>query len=66
MGTITYDMEVASSIPAAKMYKAFVLDADNLIPKILPQAVKCMKILEGDGGVGTVNLTTFGKGKFLQ
>ncbi|KAM7485026.1 hypothetical protein LguiA_001035 [Lonicera macranthoides] len=62
MGAITYDMEVDSSIPAAKMYKAFVLDADNLIPKILPQAIKCVEILEGDGGVGTVKLTTFGEG----
>ncbi|KAI8561754.1 hypothetical protein RHMOL_Rhmol04G0366100 [Rhododendron molle] len=40
MGAITYDMEVSSSIPPSKMFKAFVLDADTLIPKILPQAIK--------------------------
>lgn len=59
---ITYDMEIPSSIPAPRMFKAFVLDGDNLIPKVLPQAIKSVEILEGDGGVGTVKLTTFGEG----
>ncbi|KAI8561885.1 hypothetical protein RHMOL_Rhmol04G0376600 [Rhododendron molle] len=47
---ITYDMEIPSSIPAPRMFKAFVLDGDNLIPKVLPQAIKSVEILEGDGG----------------
>lgn len=63
MGIIMYDMTVSSSISPAKMFKAFVLDADNLIPKVLPQAVKRVEILEGDGGAGTIKLTTFGEGK---
>ena len=62
MGVITYQMEVTSSIPPAKMFKAFVLDADNLIPKILPQAIKSVEVLEGDGGPGTIKLIHFGKG----
>ncbi|KAF7145843.1 hypothetical protein RHSIM_Rhsim04G0230800 [Rhododendron simsii] len=62
MGAITYDMEIPSPIPAPRMFKAFVLDADTLIPKILPQAIKSVEILEGDGGVGTIKLTTFGEG----
>ncbi|KAI8561756.1 hypothetical protein RHMOL_Rhmol04G0366300 [Rhododendron molle] len=49
MGAITYDMEVSSSIPPSRMFKAFVLDADTLIPKILPQAIKSVETLEGDG-----------------
>ncbi|KAK2990294.1 hypothetical protein RJ640_014746 [Escallonia rubra] len=61
MVAITYDMEVPSSIPAAKVFKAFVLDADNLIPKILPSAIKSVEIIEGDGGVGSVKLITFGE-----
>ncbi|PIN18503.1 hypothetical protein CDL12_08826 [Handroanthus impetiginosus] len=59
MGVITYDMEIPSSVPAAKMFKALVLDADILIPKIMPQAVKNVEILEGDGSVGTVKLIHF-------
>ncbi|KAA8527413.1 hypothetical protein F0562_034872 [Nyssa sinensis] len=62
MGVITYDMELACSISPAKMFKAFVLDADNLIPKILPQAIKCVEVLHGDGGPGTIKLITFGEG----
>ncbi|KAL0414213.1 UNVERIFIED_CONTAM: Major strawberry allergen Fra a 1-3 [Sesamum radiatum] len=52
MVAITYDTEIPSPIPAAKMFKALVLDADTLIPKIVPQAIKSVEILEGDGGVG--------------
>ncbi|KAL2230143.1 major allergen Pru ar 1-like [Sesamum indicum] len=62
MASITYDIEIPSPIPAAKMYKAVVLDADTLIPKIMPQAIKNVEILEGDGGVGTIKLIHFGEG----
>ncbi|KAH6809181.1 hypothetical protein C2S51_026964 [Perilla frutescens var. frutescens] len=61
MGAITYDIEIPSSISAAKMFKAMVLDADTLIPKIMPQAIKNVEILEGDGGVGTVKVIHFGE-----
>ena len=66
MGVITYDMEVTSSIPPAKMFQAFVLDADTLIPKVLPQAFKSVEILEGDGGAGTTKLITFGEGQYTH
>lgn len=62
MGVTTIDMDVPCSIPAAKLFKAFILDADTLIPKVVPQAIKSVEILEGDGGVGTVKLVTFGEG----
>ncbi|WRX20379.1 Bet v I/Major latex protein - like 10 [Theobroma cacao] len=54
MGVFTFEMEVATVIPPARMFQAFVLDSDNLIPKILPQAIKSVETLEGDGGAGTV------------
>nr|CAK93636.1 PR-10 protein [Malus domestica] len=62
MGVITYEPEYASVIPPARLYNALVLDADNLIPKIAPQAVKTVEILEGDGGVGTIKKVSFGEG----
>ncbi|KAK4425401.1 Major allergen Pru ar 1 [Sesamum alatum] len=62
MGAITYDIEIPSSIPAAEMFKAVVLNADTLIPKIMPQAIKNIEVLEGDGGVGSVKLVHFGEG----
>ena len=55
-------MEISSKIPPARMFKAFVLDADTVIPKILPQAIKSVEVLEGDGGAGTIKLITFGEG----
>ncbi|KAL8048307.1 hypothetical protein ABFX02_07G055500 [Erythranthe guttata] len=63
MGAITYDMEIPSSIPASKMFKAIVLDVDTLIPKIMPHAIKNVEILEGDGTcAGTVKIIHFGEG----
>ncbi|PSR92543.1 Major allergen Pru ar like [Actinidia chinensis var. chinensis] len=59
---ITYDMEIPSSISADKMFKAFVLEGDSIIPKVLPHAITSVETLEGDGGVGTIKLTTFGEG----
>ncbi|KAK9933887.1 hypothetical protein M0R45_021060 [Rubus argutus] len=62
MGVFTYETEFNSVIPPPKLFKAFVLDADNLIPKIAPQAVKSAEIVEGDGGVGTIKKIHLGEG----
>ncbi|KAJ9699685.1 hypothetical protein PVL29_005515 [Vitis rotundifolia] len=62
MGVVTYEHEIISSIPPPKMFKAFILDSDNLIPKVLPQAIKCVEIIEGDGGPGSIKKITFGEG----
>lgn len=62
MGVITCDAELTSSVPAARMFEAVVLDSDNLIPKIMPQTIESVEILEGDGGVGTIKLVNFGEG----
>ncbi|KAL1542954.1 major allergen Pru ar 1-like [Salvia divinorum] len=66
MVAITYDIEIPSAVPAAKMFKAMVLDADTLVPKIMPQAIKSVEILEGDGGVGTVKIIHFGEGSHYK
>ncbi|XP_040999888.1 major allergen Pru av 1-like [Juglans microcarpa x Juglans regia] len=62
MGVFTYEAESTSVIPPARLFKAFVLDADNLIPKVVPQAVKSTEIIEGNGGPGTIKKITFGEG----
>lgn len=66
MGVITYETTTISSIPPAKLFKASVLDADILIPKVLPQAIKNVEILHGDGGAGTIKLITFGDGENIH
>ncbi|KAL6186468.1 hypothetical protein ACLB2K_042588 [Fragaria x ananassa] len=47
MGVFTYETEFTSVIPPPRLFKAFILDADNLIPKIAPQAVN-YSLVEGD------------------
>ncbi|GMY27841.1 major allergen Pru ar 1-like [Fagus crenata] len=60
MGVFTYEAETNTVIPPARLFKAFVLDADNLIPKVAPQAIKSSEIIEGNGGPGTIKKITFG------
>ncbi|GER52225.1 major pollen allergen Aln g 1 [Striga asiatica] len=61
MGAFTYETSIVSQIPAAKMFNAGVVNADTLIPKIMPEAIKSVEILEGDGGVGTIKVIHFGE-----
>ncbi|GMJ02100.1 hypothetical protein HRI_003879300 [Hibiscus trionum] len=49
MGVFTYQSEIVSAIPPAKMFKACVLDGDSLIPKIVPQAFKSVEYIQGNG-----------------
>ena len=61
MGVFTYETETTCSIPPSRLFKAFILDADNLVPKVVPQAIKSTEILEGNGGPGTIKKITFGE-----
>ncbi|RVW99074.1 hypothetical protein CK203_018970 [Vitis vinifera] len=36
LSTMCYEYEIISSITPAKMFKAFILDAGNLVPEVLP------------------------------
>ncbi|XP_044487218.1 major allergen Pru ar 1-like [Mangifera indica] len=62
MGVFTYEMEVVTKIPPAKIFSALVLDGDKLIPKIVPQAIKTVELIKGDGGPGSIKKITFGEG----
>ncbi|KAL2530615.1 Major allergen Pru ar 1 [Forsythia ovata] len=66
MGAITVTEEFSSSVPASRLFKALILDADNLIPKIAPQAIKNVEIIEGDGGPGTIKQMNFAEGMLLK
>ncbi|EEF43032.1 Major allergen Pru ar, putative [Ricinus communis] len=54
-------MEIASSIPPDKLFKALVLDNDNLIQKLMPKAINNVQVLEGDLGPGTIREVIFGQ-----
>ena len=62
MGVFTYESENTSVIAPARLFKSLILDADNLIPKVVPQAVKNTEIISGNGGPGTIKKVHFGEG----
>ncbi|KAK9060330.1 hypothetical protein SSX86_021034 [Deinandra increscens subsp. villosa] len=59
MTTVTNEIEVASSFSAATVFKVFK-DFEIIAPKVNPAVFKSVETLEGDGGVGTIKLFTFG------
>ncbi|KAL1832574.1 hypothetical protein ACET3Z_002225 [Daucus carota] len=61
MGVQKTEVEAPSTVSAEKMYQGFLLDMDTVFPKVLPQLIKSVEILEGDGGVGTVRLVHLGE-----
>ncbi|PPD81068.1 hypothetical protein GOBAR_DD21996 [Gossypium barbadense] len=66
MGGFTYESEVITSIPPPKMFKACILDGDNLIPKIVPQVFKSVEYIEGNGEPGSIRKVTFAQGKGMK
>ncbi|KAI7752735.1 hypothetical protein M8C21_012828 [Ambrosia artemisiifolia] len=59
MATVTNEIEIASSFPAEKVFKAFK-NFEIIAPKVLTAVFKSIDTIEGNGGVGTVKLITFG------
>ncbi|KAH7511425.1 hypothetical protein JRO89_XSUnG0203200 [Xanthoceras sorbifolium] len=59
MGALTFTEEFTSPVPAGKLFNALVLDSDNLLPMIMPQAFKSVETIEGDGGPGTIKKINF-------
>lgn len=64
MGVITYTDEYTSPIPPARLFKALVLDAHILIPQLMPQAVKSIDTLQGDGRAGSIKQINFAEGMY--
>lgn len=62
MGVFIFEAETTSVILPAKLFKAFIVDADNLIPKVAPLAVESAENFEGNGGPGTIKKITFSEG----
>ncbi|KAG2726994.1 hypothetical protein I3843_01G135200 [Carya illinoinensis] len=46
--------EHTSPVAVERLWKASIGDMRNLMPKLLPQLVSSIVILEGDGGAGTI------------
>ncbi|KAJ4722084.1 Major allergen d 1 [Melia azedarach] len=59
MGVITYQSEDASPVPAPRLFKALVLESDQFLPKIIPDVVKSIELVEGNGGPGSIKKLTY-------
>ncbi|KAK3417810.1 hypothetical protein EUGRSUZ_H03778 [Eucalyptus grandis] len=66
MGVFTFSDEFTSPIPASRLFKALIVDSQNLIPKLMPQAIKSIDVVQGDGGAGSIRQINFAEGSQLS
>nr|BAJ25777.1 putative PR-10 type pathogenesis-related protein [Nicotiana tabacum] len=66
MGILTTTYEFTTPISAPRMFKSFILDGENLLPKIAPQVFKSIEIIHGDGGPGTIKQFNFAEGTEIK
>ncbi|KAL8204841.1 hypothetical protein R6Q57_010464 [Mikania cordata] len=62
MGIFTYTDEYTSPVLPARIFKASIVDSHNLMPKLLPDVIKSIDIVEGDGGVGSIKQINYARG----
>ncbi|KAE9455164.1 hypothetical protein C3L33_12929, partial [Rhododendron williamsianum] len=66
MGVTCFTQEFACPIAPARMFKALILDSSNLIPKLLPQFIKSVEVIEGDGGAGSIEQVNFSEASHFK
>ncbi|KAD5803179.1 hypothetical protein R6Q59_024564 [Mikania micrantha] len=62
MGVVTYTDEHISPVSPSRIFNASIVDSHNLMPKILPDAIKSIEIIKGDGGAGSIKQINFAGG----
>lgn len=62
MGVTNFTQEFTCPIAPSRMFKALILDSSNLMPKLLPQFVKSVDLIQGDGGAGSIEQVNFTEG----
>ncbi|XP_027771452.1 major allergen Pru ar 1-like [Solanum pennellii] len=64
MAVTTFTEENTSPLPPKRIFKASIVDSHNLIPKLMPQAIKSIEV-QGDGGAGSIKTINFPDGDGL-
>lgn len=59
MGFASYIDEYTSPIASSRIFKASIVDSHNLIPKLLPQGIQSIELIQGDGGAGSIKKINF-------
>ncbi|KAG8385309.1 hypothetical protein BUALT_Bualt03G0028700 [Buddleja alternifolia] len=62
MAITTFTDEHTSPVHPLRIFKASIVDSHNLIPKLMPQAIKSVEIIKGDGGAGSIKKINFAEG----
>ncbi|XP_015959626.1 pathogenesis-related protein STH-2-like [Arachis duranensis] len=57
--TATFTHEFCSSVAPPRLFKGLITDSSNLLPKLLPQLIKDVTIIQGDGEAGTIEQVNF-------
>ncbi|KAJ6359129.1 hypothetical protein OIU76_000775 [Salix suchowensis] len=66
MAALTFTEEFTSTVEAKRLFTAMILEGDSLLPRLLPQVVKSIEAIEGNGGPGTVKKLTFAEGQHVK
>ncbi|OIW18385.1 hypothetical protein TanjilG_31525 [Lupinus angustifolius] len=59
MGASTFTHEFSSLVAPSRMFKALIIDSRTLLPKLLPQFVKEIILIQGDGEAGSIEQVNF-------
>ncbi|KAH7511429.1 hypothetical protein ACOSP7_007238 [Xanthoceras sorbifolium] len=59
MGVTSFTQDFTCPIAPSRMFKALIVDSKNLIPKLLPEFIKSVHTIQGDGGAGSIEQVNF-------
>ncbi|KAK4795429.1 hypothetical protein SAY86_013423 [Trapa natans] len=59
MGVRTHTQEISCPIAPARMFRALIVEASSLIPRLLPQFIRNVELVQGDGGAGSIEQVNF-------
>ncbi|KAM3687913.1 hypothetical protein ACB098_10G113300 [Castanea mollissima] len=62
MGVISFAQEYESPVDPGRLFKALIVDSHNLCPKLMPQSINSIEIIDGDGDVGSIKQINFAQG----
>ncbi|CAI8590161.1 unnamed protein product [Vicia faba] len=51
--------DYSSPIAPSRMFKALITDSSNLLPKLLPQFIKDVNLIQGNGEAGSIEQVNF-------
>lgn len=63
MGVSKITQEFGSPVAAGRVFRALILESNTLMPKLLPQFIKSVDTLQGDGGAGSIEQVNFTQSK---